>query len=219
MTTDSVIWNVDDPLARCKRESLNALSALVDYEAMGPGRSLRLLSKGYRGELPSDHILYSYFAKYVRSDDVYGTVPPTLQKATLGRWSSRFDWQARISRLEEIRKNEREVVRRQRAWEVEDKDWEQGQALRDKVQALLVEMERFETVRVQEVVDANGDTVRIVTVKFKPTLNQMSGALKIGSELQRLSAGMATSNQRLVDRQGDDRDIPVIGIEVVNPNL
>jgi len=210
------VWDYDNPLARSRGESRRANAALCDYEALGPGRSLARLVKGYRGELPQDHPLRSFFVDRAYCGGKPLAMPPSKRLPTVEGWSSGFAWQARLERLAEIRAEEREAVRRARLQALEDADWEEGQALREKVAQLLGEMERFERSRVQETMDANGEKVRVITLKFKPTLGQMSQALKIASELQRLAAGVSTANQRLVDKDGED--LPLVGIEVVAPD-
>ena len=193
-------FNPADPLARIPGETARALQALHDFEAMGGGRSVSLLTKKYR-----------------ESPEYDGKKPPSTSLDTLTRWSTRFHWQDRIARLLEIRAAEREAIRLARFKALEDADWTQGQALREKVEGLLAEMEKFSTARVQETTGPDGEKLKIITVKFKPSLGQMSMAAKVASELQRLAVGAATQNSRLVDREGADRDLPVIGIEVVNP--
>lgn len=190
-------FNYDDPLALMPEETVRALAAFHDYEAMGDGRSLSLLTKKYK------------------EDKAAGQKPPSTNIQVMTQWSSRYHWQARLARLLEIRAAQREELRLQRLRELEESDWQQGQVLREKVAALLVEMERFSTARVQDMVDADGEKIRVVTVKFKPTLSQMSMAAKIASELQRLSVGASTQNNRLVNQAGED--LPIVGIEVVKP--
>lgn len=206
-------FNPDDPLARISNETTRALSALHDYVALGGGRSLPLLTKGYRNELEAGNNLYQFFEKYRTG----GEKVPSQQLATISGWSSRFHWQARVARLMEIRSAEREAQRLERLKELEDLDWHQGQALRDKVSDLLHEMQGFTSERIEETTGPDGEPIIKIYVKYTPPLGQVGMAAKIASELQRLSVGAATQNSRLVDKEGGDRDLPVVGIEIVNP--
>ena len=58
-----------------KGETSKAIQACNDYLRMGPGRSLRLLARTYNA--------------------LERKLTPTHSFATLGRWSGRYDWQAR----------------------------------------------------------------------------------------------------------------------------
>lgn len=58
---------------------------------MGPGRSLRKLWSEYRKR---------------SADDPQTEEPPTRRFVTLGKWSSRYQWQARIDRAKEIADDE-----------------------------------------------------------------------------------------------------------------
>jgi len=218
MSEKDIAWAWDDPLAKIPGETARGLSAFHDYVALGAGRSLPLLTKGYRNELLEDHVLYPFFERFrVSNDGKSREKPPSRRQPTLELWSTHNHWQDRLARILEIRAAQRETTRLQRLKELEDSDWQQGQVLRDKVADLLAEMEKFSTTRVQETIGSDGERLKIITLKFKPSLSQMSMAAKIASELQRLSVGAATQNSRLVDKSGEDRDLPVMGIEIVAP--
>lgn len=77
-------FNNDAPLERIKGESAKAHTALMDYWTMGAGRSLQKL-------------LDQYTAKGAQIK-----APPTTYFNTLGTWSLRHHWQARIKRQKEI---------------------------------------------------------------------------------------------------------------------
>jgi len=178
-------WNWDDPLARMPEETLRALQAFHDYEAMGPGRSLPLLSKGYRNELPEDHALWPFFQKYRSTADKPGEKAPTRNPGTVEGWSSRFCWQARIARLMEIRKEQREAERLARQMVLEDRDWEDGAALRDRVMEFVEVLPKFKHRSVEEKTGPDGETVTVITVELNTNFAQLAQGLKAASELQR----------------------------------
>ena len=167
---------------------------------MGGGRSLLKLTENYTVKWPDD-----------------GTKPPTRYLQKLKLWSSKYHWQDRLARLLEIRNAHREAVRLQRLEALEDDDWQLGEALKAKVLELLEELEKFQTETVSETVGEDGEIVRTIIKRYKPALSHISQSAKIASELQRWSTGAATQNNRLVDRQGNDRDLPVMGIEIMPP--
>lgn len=76
MADTSFAWLRTDPLARVEPETLPANNALRDYANMGPGRSLTKLLDRYRSV----------------SDPC-----PTKRRPTLVEWSTRFDWQGRVT--------------------------------------------------------------------------------------------------------------------------
>lgn len=72
-------YDTGDPLARLRGESKKANQALRDYCLMGPGRSLRNLLALYRDQSTT------------------ARQPPTRRLSTLRSWSSKYEWQARLS--------------------------------------------------------------------------------------------------------------------------
>lgn len=91
MSDREFAWDPDSPFDRCRGETRRANDALYDYWLMGPGRSLRLLLDQYRQQ----------------TDDESATEkPPTVRFRTLGGWSSRYQWQARVDRAKEIADDE-----------------------------------------------------------------------------------------------------------------
>lgn len=79
-------FDYDAPLKRVKGESAKSHSALMDYWTMGAGRSLQKLLDIYLQNLSNDP----------------PTKPPTTKFNTLGTWSHKNSWQARIARQKEI---------------------------------------------------------------------------------------------------------------------
>jgi len=218
----TVVWNWDDPLARMPGETSRALQAFHDYEAMGPGRSMPLLGKGYRNELPEGHILYAFFQKYRGSWDKPGEAIPTKQQATIEGWSSRFSWQARIARLMEIRKNEREARRSERQALLEDEDWGDGDRLRQRVREFMDELPKFKRRKVQETTGPDGEKVTVITVELNTTVAQLAQGLKAASELQRHAvnepdATVELSGGSLLNTLIKELDGLVEGAEVTNP--
>ena len=137
-----------DVLGRVDGESDKALMALVNYAAMGPGRSL---------------------AKVATSGNEW-----QWNLRSLGRWSSRYKWVERVAAWDRVvlEQQAEEWARRQEA--LREADYLDGKMLREKGR------ERFEVLALADI--SAGQAMLLV---------------KQGSELQRLAAGMITSNQRV----------------------
>ena len=184
------------PPERRASDTSRAYAALVDFAAMGPGRSLEKLVQMWAT---------TGLAK-----------PPTKWLSTLKRWSSEGAWVARlidydtaVARSDEAA---RASVRAARRAALEDRDWTQSNALRDRLDELLLELPKF-LRRTESEVKQGGETVRVITLALNTTVAQLASALKLSSDVQRLSVGIATeqidSNQtieiRYVDNQpGED---------------
>jgi hypothetical protein len=191
-------WDWEEPLARAKGETSKANTALQDYIDLGPGRSLRILAAGYRGEIEEGEPGHAVFVPYLgQAEDGSGIVPPTKYKATIDRWSSKYDWQARLARYQEIENERREEIRARRRKQLEDQDWEHGQELRDKVLELVEVLPLFvtENVEINELDD--GSVEKIIYQKLNARIADLARALKTSSELQRLSADEPTEHIKL----------------------
>lgn len=173
-------WDWDAPVTRVKGETTKAFEALQDYIDMGPGRSLGKLEERY-----NDPLLYPEAAP---------PEPPTKYLRTLKRWSSRYEWQARLARYLDIEAEKREERRQRRREELEDADWEYGKALREKAREFIDELSRFKQRRVQTIQEDDGTEVRIVTVELDASIAELARALKTASDLQRLSTNEPTDN-------------------------
>jgi hypothetical protein len=167
-----------------------SLAALNDYAAMGAGRSLRDLAALYRRQ----------------SVDGSSTAkPPTTRFETLGTWSTAHDWQARVAVYDAAvasdAEADRAALRQQRRRELEDLDYFQGMDLRNRVSELLAEMPRF-IRHTESEVRQNGELVKVITLALRAGPGELARALKLASEIQRLSVGEATeqidSNQNIV---------------------
>jgi hypothetical protein len=82
------------PLNRIKGESKKAHSAFMDYFLAGPAGTLRDLHHEYK-EQDERH-------KQQDNDDLATEKPPTTSWWTIGNWSQKLFWQARIARQTEI---------------------------------------------------------------------------------------------------------------------
>lgn len=72
-------FDASDPLSRVAGETAKANLALRDYAMMGPGRSLDKLLDRYQSAAEER---------------------PTMRRATLVAWSTRYAWQARVEALD-----------------------------------------------------------------------------------------------------------------------
>jgi hypothetical protein len=175
------------PLDRRADETHRAHVALCDYAAMGPGRSLEKLVQTWAGS------------------------GPTKWLSTLKRWSADHAWQFRAQQYDEaqaaIDRAEREAIRAQRRHEVEDRDWEQGAQLRAWVADALREAPKF-LRRTETAIDQNGETIRVITLALAAGPGELARAMKLASDLQRLSAGEPTEAAAITIRvvHDDDRD-------------
>jgi phosphoglycolate phosphatase-like HAD superfamily hydrolase len=113
-------WDADNPLARARGETAKANAALRDYVLMGAGRSLRSLMERYRAQFAHD------------PDTV-----PTIRWATLSRWSSHYDWQARLERFEDLETDRALVTWRQRQDEIREHEWDATEKLLARAEQML----------------------------------------------------------------------------------
>jgi hypothetical protein len=175
------------PPERRASDTPRSYAALCDYAAMGAGRSLSLLAKAYRD----------------RTD-----VVPTKQESRLGYWSAKDDWQARVATYDAAilaeAEAQRGAIRARRRAELEDRDWSEGLALRDRVLELLAEMPRF-LKHTETEIKQGGELVKVITLALKAGPGELARALELASKLQRLSVGEATeqSTQTIEIRYAD----------------
>lgn len=183
------------PPDRRATDTPRSYMALCDYAAMGPGRSI-------------DKLLQVYTS--------HGTgKPPTRHRATLGVWSSTHDWQARVEAYDlalfQAEEQDRQAIRRARRLQLENQDWHDGEALRARVSELLAEMPRF-LRRSETQIEQGGELVRVITLALSAGPGELARALKVASELQRLSVGEPTGH---VQHSGE---VAVKGYVSVNPD-
>src|SRR5512145_2654016 len=107
-------WNPADweTLAPRPGEPDRAHSAFLDYVRLGPGRSLRKLLARYRGQTEGGP----------RAD----FQPPTRRQATLEAWSTRWEWQARLTAYKAEQDTREQQRWEQRQREIREADWNTG---------------------------------------------------------------------------------------------
>lgn len=163
------------PPERRATDTPRSYAALVDLYAMGAGRSMEKLVDRYRNGADA--------------------VPPTRRLTTLKDWSRSGAWVERITTADDADQAEAErdraAIRAQRRAELEDRDWAEGSALRDRALELLAEMPRF-LRHTESEVRQNGELVKVITLALKAGPGELARALKVASELQRLSVGEPT---------------------------
>lgn len=165
-------------------------AALCDYCAMGPTRSI-------------DKLVQVYTSSGI------GT-PPTRHRATLGVWSSAHAWVERAAAydaaVEAAEEQQREKIRAERRKQVEELDWESGNALREATRAILSELPRFirqsisRVERVDPLTKATTIT-EVITLALKAGPGELAKAMEIASKIQRLSVGEATEIHKLVETE------------------
>lgn len=163
-------------IPRTKNDTVKSYAALLDYAAMGPARSLSLLATAYRD----------------RTD-----VVPTRQESRLGFWSAKHDWQQRVAVYDAAAAADAEAdraeLRQQRRRQLEDLDFSQGMDLRMRCAELLAEMPRF-IRHTENEIRQNGELVKVITLALRAGPGELARALKLASEIQRLSVGVATEH-------------------------
>lgn len=126
--SDVFKWDYDNPLARAKGERRTANSALWDYVQMGAGRSLRKLRDAYeemRGQAGTEP------GPHAREE------PPTTRLNTLKGWSSRYQWQDRLSRWEEMERELELDKWRERRENFREEAYQLGRASFDRIRQML----------------------------------------------------------------------------------
>jgi hypothetical protein len=174
------------PPERRDSDTPRSYAALCDYAALGPSRSI-------------DKLLQMY------NSSVTETPPPTKHRGTLGLWSGTHDWQARVAAYDSaiIAETEtaRAAIRAARRAELEEQDWTTGSDLRRACEALLMEMPRFLRHAETEITQ-NGELVKVITLALKAGPGELARALKLASELQRLSVGEPTERTEITGKDG-----------------
>ena len=145
------VEDVRELLGEYPHESKRARLALVDYALMRK-RSLARLARDY-SEMDR---------------------PPTRRLKTLERWSSLFDWQHRVSRLDQVEEDERVERWVRRREELNEYDWDDGEKLRKQARLAISQLVE------------------------KPSLFVIASVLQAASKLQRLATGASTENVNLV---------------------
>ncbi len=152
-------------------ETKKAHAAFLDYCRMGPGRSLAKLHREYTEVTPETER------------------PPTRHLRTLKEWSRTRGWQERVAVWDGWQQaKDQEMWERRRA-DLRERDWQQGQKLRDRVEEILDQLPVF----IQQI-KGEAEGTRVITTKLRASLTQISQALKAASELQRLALGEPTEN-------------------------
>lgn len=165
-------------IERLPGDTAKSYAALCEYAAIGPARSLE---------------------RYRQST---GRSPGFLRQ--LERWSSAGRWALRCQAYDQQAQAEleqqRSALRAARRAELEDRDWQQGQQLRDAVLSLLAEVPRFLRRTVNKV-EQGGKEIEVITVALATGPGELARALKLASDLQRLSVGEPTEIHKLVESE------------------
>ena len=171
-------WNQEDPLTRVKSETQRANHALGDYVAMGPGRSLSKLHQKYTGDTLGEEI------------------PPTRWLGILKKWSSRYDWQARLARWAELERKRDETIWEDRRRQEREAEWEDAQSLRERAER----MEQFPLAKVERVEDTYEDgRPKSVTIVHPAKWSQADVARHrdLAAKLARLAAELETERKAM----------------------
>lgn len=179
-----VDFDPDQPLNRVTREPLIKNTALRDYYAMGPGRSIRRLA-----------------ARYKEQKAQGGKLPPTLKVNTLFKWSTVWAWQERVAAQTELDNQADKLEIDQRRRDALEAEWVNAQALRDIAGRIFAESANFiKTTRrvvrgTPRIVDQAGrvidpGTPEQVITTLGLDLGLAIKAAQTSSQLARLSLGL-----------------------------
>lgn len=177
-------WQTDNPLARYDEPSA-AHTALCDYAALGPGRSLSALVEGYR------------------SSTQPAPKPPTRQLTRLKQWSIAYAWQERVAAYDAQQAAAR-LVESQRQWAhretaFREATWKAAEAGIARVRELLEQTAISTTTTETHEADEQGRRVRVVTIREAPkgTLRDIAALLKAVNDVGRLTLGQPTAHTQL----------------------
>lgn len=168
-----------NPLAQSEEETLKANNALNDYFLLGDGRSLAILHQKYTKAAPKQ--------------------APTRQLRTLKEWSSKYAWQARVAREEELNKKKERDEWAARQEELRKREWKIAMAALDKAEQMLnFPLAEFEkTTHVSQAPDGK-TTIENVTI-VKPArwlFVDAARVLREASRVARLATGQETENTK-----------------------
>lgn len=167
------------PIQKVKGESWKANTALKDYYLMGGSRSLRKLLSIYKKQAISKDT-----AKKGDRDP-----PPTNSINTINSWSKRNRWQERVIDQAAIDTNTDLAKWAQRRDEIREEDYKAGK----KIRGLAIEiLEHTPEYIIKKEFSKRGSD--IITIIKALDGHLMLKAFDIASNLQRVSADMATEN-------------------------
>lgn len=187
-------------------ESAKAHAALVDYAALGPGRSLDRLADRYRTETKAR--------------------PPTTRRATLAAWSTTYHWQDRVAAYDAeqaaLSLAEAQAVRLARAREIADAAWDVGMTLIARAQELLARP--LIATAVEELTEtdpATGRAIRVRVIRETPrgSLRDIATMAKTGVEVARLAAGEPTQHITMGVQLLDAEELDGLGPEQLRAYL
>lgn len=172
-------WDFDNPLRQAFRETASAFAAFSDYYEMGPHRSMLVLHAVYIGENTAFPSISQQYA---------GLRVPSTSLPMLKKWSTTFNWQARLARRAEIEVTEREARRRQRRIELEEANWNTGSLLRERCNEFTALLEEFKQTRTETIQNDDGEgETRMIYLALNASIDQIARGLKIADELQQRS--------------------------------
>jgi len=161
------VFDLAAPLERVRGETNVANMALRDYAMLGPGRTLVRLMESYRKRYAA------------------GFQPPSIQRATLGHWSGKFAWGARVERFDQLQSEKLLARWEKRFAQLREQEWRDAETLRATALDLLKEMPKFRKRQEKVTVDEEGNTLKVVTLALSVTLTDVVRALEEASALQR----------------------------------
>ena len=126
-------------------------------------------------------------------------------------WSARYRWRDRVLAQQglDARAEAQRLarLRQKRRRELEERDWDDGAALRERVRELLAELPKFLRRSEREIDNGDGSRTRIVTLALNATPRDIAGALTAASQLQRAAVDMqnviADELEQALDRLRD----------------
>lgn len=165
------------PLEKMPQETSKANQALVDYAALGSGRS---------------------FAKLIERYQKVPKTCPTTRLNTLKGWSVKYEWQARVARQEELMQQEQVAQWDERVKELREREWKLSMSLMDKAEQML----KFPLAEKTVHEETSEDGKTIVKQIFNPSkwyFVDAAKVLRVASRVARLATNQDTERLRHVD--------------------
>lgn len=153
-------------LLRLDNETNPSYAAFLDYIGMGAGRSLSLLARDYANRTPAD------------------PRPPTKQLSTLKEWSSKFNWQTRISSYLRELAEAQVFDTRERLLSLESDAWSDYETARKKVLDMFAQLDQLKTTkRSKPQTDPSDPAKTIQIVTMRANVSELRAAIQAMGDL------------------------------------
>lgn len=220
----SISWDADDPLARCKGETMAQHNGLLDYAYSG--LSLARLAAAYNGDNPTGD---PQTAQVIRWWRARGDKPPTKQLGRLEKWSSRNDWQARVNAYHDSLADERSADHLRRVRQTEQHaqavGWRMLYALEDALTS-AENAARTHAAQIESALNTDSDGMSRVHVTAGADVEAMDSIIAVYSKAMdevrralrlpaRYNASDVTARASVVRQDAGDIDLAALPADLV----